>query len=115
MKLKIHITKEILAKSMNCRGQASTNCAFAVALREIFPEVSVGYEYVFFEDGNTMSITNSMYCFIRKFDDLVDTPIERLNLPEQSFEIEVPDEVIERIGLTEVERILSESKTLERV
>ena len=51
--------------------------------------------------------------FVAQFDG--STPEERVLLPEFSFEIDVPSEVIEKIGIGEVYRVLSESKTLELV
>jgi len=47
IKMKIKVTKEILKKSMWCgtsagRGQIITNCAVALAVRDIFQEPQLG-------------------------------------------------------------------------
>jgi hypothetical protein len=124
MKILIHVTKEILERSAMCGrfGQpprlqmTGSTCAFAVAMQEIFPLAHVGYHGWWPNGVNTYpecSITRGMATFIRAFDHA--TPDERRAMAPQSFELEVPQEVIEKIGLGEVYRILSESKTLELV
>ena len=45
MKLEIKVTKEILSKSMFCAGESDyiqENCAFALAVRDIFPKARIG-------------------------------------------------------------------------
>jgi hypothetical protein len=124
MTIQINITKDVLKKSMycgtsKCVGLVRYNCAFSVALRDIFPFAGVGSEYITLDCSgittkewvfNTPEVTK----FIEYFDSLVETPEKRLEIKEQSFEIDIPDSVIEKIGLSEVEMILSESKTLQK-
>lgn len=120
MKIRIHVTKEILEKTKACKGKIE-NCAVSEAVREIFPRA--------------YTIILNIYPFPNSLDDLGP---ERIHLPWQatefilsfdraatdelraalqpiSFEIEVPDSVIEQIGISQVYKILSESKTLEYV
>lgn len=52
---------------------------------------------------------------IRLFDSLHDIRTERLNLPEFHFDVEFPDELVDRIGLSELKSILEKSETLEEV
>lgn len=40
---------------------------------------------------------------------------DRLKLPEMSFEVDFPDEMVEQIGIDELNTILSKSQTLEAV
>jgi len=51
--------------------------------------------------------------FIRQFD--LSTPLQRVAMNTIQFEIDVPDDLINQIGINEVYKILSESKTLEHV
>lgn len=116
MKILIKVTKEILERSAMCghttetRDSKSYNCAVALAAQEIFPGCQVcpwGIHY------GGVSMKHDAERFIAVFD--LSEPAQRLLLQPQSFEIEVPQEVIEKIGIGEVYRILSESKTLELV
>lgn len=132
MKILIKVTKDVLNRSQFCQvtegNDARKSCAIALAVREIFPNAEVyGFGIVINPIGD-LSIQNSISgkgydifwgdkapqaLWIGIFDNL--SPWERLAIPEFSFEIEVPNEIIEKIGIGEVYRILSESKTLEHV
>jgi len=134
MKIKIHVTREILERSAMCPGltddngvEVRTNCAVALSVIEIFPNAEVyqfGMTFTRKEISPLDSLagrgygiywgrTNPIAHFIGRFDALAFE--ERRLMPEQSFEIDVPSEVIEKIGIGEVYKILSESKTLELV
>lgn len=127
MKIKIKITRDILYRSQNCNSDnQKKKCAIALAIRDLWPNalvwgcgitgilpshkripdngVSVGYEIKF-----DWSVTE----WISMFDKL--EPEERIKLPEYSFDIVVPDEAIEKIGIDQAYKVLSESKTLELV
>lgn len=120
MKLTITVTKEILEKSKMC-GQPDgprfipENCALALAVREIFPAASVSGRYLRpfgYEIGNDAELwmPESMTRFIHLFDR---TPCEqRPNLPEQTFELELPDWVIDRIDISEITRALENHPNL---
>jgi hypothetical protein len=51
--------------------------------------------------------------FIDTFDKK--TPFERLEMDELSFEVDIPEEVIEEIGINEVHQILEKTPSLELV
>ena len=123
-KLKIKVTKEVYQKSMYCGtaqggGECITqNCAIAVAVRDVFPHAEVGADDIVFSPlemigvAQLPQIAKSM---IVLFDSFTDNPEVRLHLPEFEFEIEVPDEVVDSIGINEIKEILKTSKTLELV
>lgn len=136
MKIKIKVTKEILNQSKNCvsapcmnpgdferRVGTGFNCAISLAVNDLFDmawvsheSISIGQKYEdIFETTHSLSINlpSEARLFIRKFDMLY--PEERGGMQPIEFEIYVPDDVIESIGLSEVHRILKESKTLELV
>jgi len=123
MKILIKVTKEILQRSMMCGvhdSNVSANCAFSLAMRDLFPkahcEVSfTGIDGYGFNSKYQIQHTSEMTDFILKFDSLNKHPECRLLLCPQDFEVEIPDKVIEYIGIDQVYKILSESKTLELV
>lgn len=118
MKITIKITKEIIYRSRFCSVNSATemaaeNCAIARATREIFPNGYVLSDEICFNDLPTTRIPlpESARIFISRFD--AKGPKSRLKMQPFSFEIDVPAEVIEKVGISEVYRVLSESKTLE--
>jgi len=121
MKILIKITKEVLRNSMHCSfgNSVSTNCAIAVAIRDLFPNARIGFPTVTFDYSaiENTSFNNILpqkaLDFIGLFDSL--SPESRLNLPEFSFEIPVPNEIIDRISIATIYKVLSESPTLELV
>jgi len=115
MKILIKVTKDVLRRSAMCKmdNEVTTNCAFALALKDVFPKAWAGISTISFAPGAYIKTPEKMRNFMFEFDSL--TPEERKDMPEQSFEIEVPQEIIDQIGLSEVYKILSESKTLELV
>jgi hypothetical protein len=124
MKIKIKVTKDVLKRSQFCgRGTAvSTNCAIAVASQEFFPGCAVTYDtmgepiirYLLVNVGWIgILLPPIAERFMKTFDE--SHPKQRITMPESAFEIEVPEEVIQSIGISEAYRILSESKTLELV
>jgi len=124
MKILIKITKNILEKSKNCNPkycEVTKNCAIALAIIDILPDVEVSFVEIYvpysyeIEKCIRIPIPIEATKFIREFDRLKDFPEKRMLMPEFSFEIEVPIEIIEKIGISDVYKILSESKTLELV
>jgi len=128
MKIQINITKDILKRSMMCGTnplqKVTSNCAIALAVRDIFKFAQVSKDNIYFykEDNDNhsnyisgCSLPESARVFIEKFDYLFNNPEKRLKLPEFSFEIEIPNAVIEQMNLSEVYKILSESETMELV
>jgi len=137
MKIRIHVTEEVLKKTKFCGSVQSTmngesitkSCAIAYAIRQLFPTAEVNYGRIYFIAPTNRNLTSDDYndgrrcsilpfdarSFITTFDALSHQPNERLNLDPFSFDIDVPSEVIDQIGIGEAYRILSESKTLELV
>lgn len=134
MKIKITVTREVLEKTKMCgsvqatmQGESIvTHCAIAYAVRQLFPNAVVNYGRLYFDPSSRLNIDRmeqetytflpfAAQSFINLFDSMSHDPQERLLLPEFSFEIEVPAEVIDKIGIGECYKILSESKTLELV
>lgn len=124
MKLTIKITKDVLQRSMMCCVEnplpAGTNCAVALAVRDVFPAAGVGYAALYvnandclYPPYNAIPLPRKAREFIYEFDRLVSTPQKRLGLPEFSFEIDVPEEVINEIGISEIRQIIENSPTLE--
>lgn len=119
-KIQIHITEDVLERSMWCgigKVPVSTNCAIAVAIRDIFPNAVIGSFIDFGKEFDQNSIITPKVAsdFIDRFDSLLHKPYNRLELPEFSFEIEVPDEVVEMINIDEIKRICETSSTLSLV
>lgn len=112
MKFKITITKEVIDKSLMCGTQKeqskriTTNCAFAVAYNELIPRTNVFHDSVCFDDINGIAIRKldgvifhrlsfEQKDFIYKFDLMDGEPHQRYTLVGQTFDVEIPDEVIE--------------------
>jgi|SRR6478752_9144047 len=125
-KLEISITKEILERSKYCGGyEVGRNCAIACAIVDIFPNAWVGADSITFGKmeliGDTKAfIANSSLgkidlpieaqSFIEQFDWLgVD---ERVLMQPISFNIEIPDEIVERINIEELKPLLANHPTL---
>ena len=112
MKIKIHVTKEIIMKGECGEPQ---KCAVALALSDIVDYVNVGCRSISGVIGGYKFYTilpQEATVFIDDFDFAGE---DRGDLEPISFEIDLPDGIIEKIGIGEVYRILSESKTLELV
>jgi hypothetical protein len=116
----ITITKSIIKRCKNCGNElheAEKNCAIAIALIDIFPEVHVTADHIFpwgidLEKENNARIPLPVIAqqFIKLFDGFSLTPRLRLLLPEFEFTIDVPDEVIERINIDEVKELIGDNK-----
>jgi len=111
---KIQITKELLELSRNCGHDEieiiGKNCAIALALKDIFPEVFVSGYYIHpfgNDDENKIAhfeipLPKIAQDFVKLFDSLSAIPSVRPMLPEFEFEIFIPDEIIEGIKIDEV-------------
>lgn len=116
MKILIKITKEVLEKTKMCEAdKLSENCAISYAVRALFPLAITQRTYMWFgnKEGDYTSLPMKAREFITAFDSLF--PEERVKMKPFSFEIDVPDSVINEIGIGQVYKILSESKTLEHI
>lgn len=132
MKIKVKVTEEILRRSANCStilsgafkppyatdGEHLTNnCAIALAVREIFPDASVehaGINTGLIEEGEPLiDLPGEAAVLMTQFD--FSTPAQRREMAPAEFEIDVPSHVIHRIGISQVYKVLSESRTMELV
>lgn len=123
-KIKINVTQEILEASKMCGiepGCVGSNCAVALAVREIFPKAWVEDIQIlpFFAEGKginnvdyAIALPEKAKLFIKTFD--TTTPEERIELNPFSFEVELPEIVIDKLA-EGWEEVLKESKTLELV
>ena len=118
---KIRITKEILERSKLCGSfndieKIGNNCAIAVALKDIFPNVFVTPNHIYpfgiiqNEEFSVFRISLPVTAqdFIKVFDGLRCIPNARLCLPEFEFEISLPDELIAKINIDEVKDMISQ-------
>ena len=100
-------------------GPVNENCAIAIAVREIFPKAMIGHRTFMpmglLEPMLSVDLPDRATKFIELFDSLRFMPHERLDLPELSFEIVVPNEIIDAIGIDSVKGIVERSETLELV
>ncbi len=126
MKIKVSVTKDVLERSKMCSSKYASNCAIAIAFRDLFPNAECGTTCadLFGQPDNVcldktspslVYLPESASIFIKMFDSLEGYPDQRLLMSPFSFEIEVPEYVISKIGIGEIYRVLSESKTLELV
>lgn len=111
MKLKIKVTKEVLAATMRCgtfnnHEKISENCAIAFAVRDIFPMAMVGYENLrplgCMNPNLIIKLDGETTYFIQNFDSIKNYPELRLTLPEYEFEIELPDELVDLVNIADV-------------
>jgi hypothetical protein len=123
-RLKIKITKQILKDSMMCGSEfdekTPTNCAVALAVREIFPDAGIGRTLIrpfrsTLRRYLSIELPKDATDYIRLFDSLHKTPEQRLALPEFEFEVDVSEDIISQINIEEVKEVLKNSKTLELV
>jgi len=116
MKIKIKITKDVLERSKFCGfnydngGLPSENCAIAVAVRDIFSDARVGYSTISTRFG---IIRHPNREFVTEFDKL--RAEERVKMTPFDFYIDVPDSIIEKIGINEAIEIINKSDSLELV
>lgn len=127
-KLRITVTKEILDRSKYCGEPGfgdisafenhSSNCAIALAIRDVFPKAFVETEYIFIDEisykkfpmPGDIKLPAEATDFINTFD-LLD-PAGRSLLPELTFEISIPDEIINQINIDELKPLLENHPTL---
>lgn len=129
-KLKISVTKEVLWESRECGGMMDV-CAVSVAIRDIFPDALTGIKYIYpYKSQQSLSgseneiakklgfndiikLPQEASAFIRKFDQ--STVAERVAMQPISFEISIPDKVIEKINIEELRPLLENHPTLELI
>lgn len=128
MRIKIKVTKELLQKAVLCGTECDThprrregkgvNCVVALAIQEILPNAYIGTYSVFShsrcnDDDILCNLPSCVTEFIIHFDSLSGHPSLRLLMDEFDFEIDLPERAFDGVNLSEVYKILSESKILE--
>lgn len=130
VKLRISVTKEILEKSKNCGKSISSkleNCAVALAVRDIFPHALV-YQTGIVCDARGLKVNIKLtdppidimfpipvIFYIKSFDEFDNNPEARIQMKEISFEVDVPDYVLDRINIDELKPLLVNHPTLELI
>lgn len=124
MKFQINITQDVLNATKDCNDNTDENCAIAHAIRDLFPEASVGCSTIYFKKdlnkpfdfhdnrkAEEIDLPLIAMLFIKDFDNK--SPEERVKIKPFSFFINIPDSLIEEINISEIEDILSHSQTLQ--
>ena len=118
LQFKIRITRDIIEQCKNCGAtndqfEIGRNCAIALALQDIFPDVYVTNYYIFpfgINDKKSENIKIMLPViaqqFIKLFDGFYLMPNLRLLLPEFEFSIDVPDEFIDEINIDEIKELI---------
>lgn len=144
MKIQINITKEVLFMTRYCghvpvagekffqnnhcdyiignRLSLNNNCAITYAVQKLFPYAATSPVAIYFFK-NHPELYRNFYCyafiplyvseFIKKFD--YATTEERLRMQPFSFQIKIPEKVIDLIGINEIHKELKESSTMDLV
>lgn len=136
MKILIKVTSKILRRTSNCSSDYGINCAIAEAVREILPYsvTNANHINVYSEPAFTHWVKYDLGSYDRPHESIaiafIPLPEEAVNFVADfdiklsaarvlmepiSFEIDIPMDLIEQIGISEAYKILSESKTLELV
>lgn len=129
--IQINITKDVLKQSMFCAvgpgkdKEVGKNCAIAVAIRSLFPNATIGSDKVYFNlqpndinDGRILPSALQAILpyeaseFIAEFDVLKKAPEKRLLMKEISFPLEIPDSLIDDIGIEEIHEVLKNCETM---
>lgn len=116
--LTITVTKEILERSKNCGilndgTLLSENCAISLAIRDIFPCAKIGDLDIFpfsIDVDHAIPLPDIAKSFIWSFDHAA--PEARVLMQPLSFDIELPDWVIEKIDISELKPLLENHSTL---
>lgn len=112
-KITINVTEEKIKEAMYCglsgyfqrKGGYSTNCPIALTLFDIFPNATIEANVIIFYNRRNRAIGKCKLpqvaqAFILEFDDK--TPEERAKMKPISFEISVPNSVINLISIKEI-------------
>ena len=120
VQFKIAVTREIIELSLQCGTsndikEVGKNCAIALAVKDIFPDVVVTGDCIYPFGNNKYTKTGDLKIelpqvakdFIKVFDSLCAMPKVRRCLPEFDFEIPVSDEIISQINIAEVKALIN--------
>lgn len=91
MKYTFNVTKEIIEKSVELLGvidnRRSRSCPVALALREKFPNASMGYTWATIQSSDDVKVPKEVTNFINKFDNTSNE--EKLLLEPFSFTLDI--------------------------
>lgn len=124
VKMKIKVTRQILIDSRLCGAkddeEVPSNCAIALAVRQLFPDAFVGARYIdpFYHSeeishAGHIVLPIAAQNFITEFDSY--TMIQRLRMPHLEFEVDIPDVIINALPLPDISKLIKDSRTLELV
>jgi hypothetical protein len=109
---KLHITKQVIEQCKNCGVDKNdvqiigNNCAVAVVLNGLFPEVFVTGHYIYpfgMDNFRTrIELPKIAKDFIKVFDSFSGASRLRKLIPEFEFTIEIPDKIISMIDIEEI-------------
>ena len=112
--LTMKITKDIYEKSKYCglmvNGEVQSDCAIQTCIKQIFPNSLVEYDFIHVylendEEPVLIDLPDVARDFIKVFDK--SSPGERASMNELEFAIEIPDELLDRIDLSEIKAMLT--------
>lgn len=131
MKALVKVTKEVLLESKDCCRDIGINCAVSKAVIQLLPNSWVEEDQILvyanyldlvaarfgknkqIQPVATIILPYEAQLFIREFDET--SADGRPYMEPISFEIDIPEEVIQLIGIGQVYKVLSESRTLEMI
>lgn len=134
--IRVNVTKKVIEESRFCGNELiaqdweaknkingldgyMSNCAIAKAIWDIIPNICVlTQEVMFYSKTSCLGVSDlpkKAVRFVDKFDR--SSPAERLSLEPISFELEIPDTVIDNISIEEITKRLElqVEKTVELV
>lgn len=120
MKIRIDVTRELLEKSKNCDFADGRNCAIALAVRDLLPNVLVATTEIIIDPDLTIGSPNIVIAklpreasrFIERFDCY--DPLTRMSMDPISFDVNLDIDKLD-ISIDEINKILSTSTTLSLV
>jgi hypothetical protein len=112
MRIKVRVDQRLIDRAAFVhRKYVTTDCAIALALKQLLPGVMVYGEYIAFTDRNGMENRIKLpilaQIWMKRFDD---TPsVLRKQLPNLVFEMDIPDQMIQVIGAFQFKEVLMDN------
>lgn len=115
MRIKLVIDEYIIKRASYVpKSHVCTDCAFALVLKQAFPGVHVFDQNACFTDDNgydhAIPLPPIAQDWIKQYDRT--PPAERVNLPNLSVKLDLPQDVVDAIGDFKLTRILRHSRYL---
>lgn len=111
--LTINVTKDSIEKAIFCSKEinfSKTSCAIAHAVRDIFPTAIIYFNHIEL-DGKRIALPTIASEFIEVFDRI--EPNQRIKLKPISFQVSMPDEIIDKLNIDDLKQQLKNHPTLE--